>query len=364
LKALILAGGKGTRLRPLSCTRPKLLFPILNKPLLDWTLESLAEVGVSQVTLALKHMAEVFMQHYGESRHGMKISYSKEKQFMGTGGAIKYAEKYIGYEEPFLVLNGDIFTKIDYTKLLKKHKEKSSLATIALHRVEDPCRYGTVKLTQESQITQFLEKAPFGQVSSNIINAGIYVLDPKIFNRIPEGRPVSIEREIFPKLAEEGSLFGHEFKEIWMDIGKPLDYLKANRILLDLEEKKRALGKDVIVGEEVMFKDPVVVDSGVEVGQKSEIGPYAIIGRDTVLGKGVLLENSVVFSDAVISDNASVRGAVIGEGAIIGRGAKISEGCIIGDYVTIRNNITVSRDVTICPSKDVTESIPESKRII
>jgi len=128
LKALILAGGKGTRLRPLSCTRPKLLFPILNKPLLDWTLESLAETGIDEVTLAIKHMAEVFMQHYGESKYNMKISYSKEKQPMHTGGAIKYAEQIIGREEPFLVLNGDIFTKIDYKKLARKTRRNERVS--------------------------------------------------------------------------------------------------------------------------------------------------------------------------------------------------------------------------------------------
>ncbi|UCC57661.1 MAG: NDP-sugar synthase [Candidatus Bathyarchaeum sp.] len=364
MKALILAGGKGTRLRPLSCTRPKLLFPILNKPLLDWTLESLAEIGISEVTLAVKHMAEAFMQRYGKSKYGMKISYSREKKPMRTGGAIKYAEELIGHKEPFLVLNGDIFTKIDYTKLLKKHKETNAVAIIALYRVEDPSRYGTVKLTEESRVTQFAEKAPPGQAPSNLINAGIYVLDPKIFDHIPGGRPVSIEHEIFPKLAKEGKFFGHEFKEIWMDIGKSRDYLKANRILLDTEEKKRHLGKDANIDEKVKFNDPVMVDAEVKIGQKSRVGPHAIIGRDVVLGREVLLENSVVFPGAILSDFASVTGAVIGEGATIGKGAKISEGCIIGDYVTIRDNITLSRDVTVCPSKEVTESVPESTRII
>jgi len=364
LKALILAGGKGTRLRPLSCTRPKLLFPLLNKPLLDWTIESLAITGLSGVTLAVKHMAEIFMQRYGKSKRGMKITYSKEKRPMGTGGAIKYAEQLIGYEEPFLVLNGDIFTKIDYKKLLKKHAENNALATIAVYRVEDPSRYGTVKLTEKNQITQFIEKARHGEAPSDLINAGIYVLNPKIFDRIPRGRPVSIEREIFPKLAEEGSLFGHEFKEIWMDIGKPRDYLAANWILLDSEENKRGIGKGVNLGKETTLNDPVMVDSGVDIGQKSKIGPYAIIGRDSVLGRKVILENSVVFSDAVISDYASVKGAIIGEGATIGRGAKINEGCVIGDHAIIKGNIKVSKDVTICPSKDVTENVPESTRII
>ena len=364
MKAIILAGGVGTRLRPLSCTRPKLLFPVLNKPLLDWTMERLAEAGVSGVTLAVKYMAEAFMQRYGESKHGIKISYSIEKKPMRTGGAIKYAEELIGHEEPFLVLNGDIFTTIDYTALINKHKQNKAVATIALYRVEDPSRYGTVKLTNQNRITQFTEKAPPGKVPSNLINAGVYILDPEIFNYIPGGRPVSIEHEVFPKLAEQGKLFGHEFKEVWIDIGKPADYLKANRVLLDAEPKKRLLGKDANIGEAVEFSDPVMVDAGVTVGQNTKLGPYTIIGRDAVLGRNVILENSVIFPEATISDHASVRGAVIGEGATIGKGATIMEGCVIGDYVTIRDNVTLSRDVTVCHSKEVKENVPESTRII
>jgi NDP-sugar pyrophosphorylase family protein len=336
----------------------------LNKPLLDWTLERLAESGVNGVTLAVKYMAEAFMQRYGESKHGMKISYSIEKKPMRTGGAIKYAEESIGHEEPFLVLNGDIFTTINYTALLKKHKEKNAIATIALYRVEDPSRYGTVKLTKENRVTQFIEKAPLGKAPSSLINAGVYVLDPKIFDYIPSGRPVSIEHEIFPKLAEEGKLFGYEFKEIWIDIGKPEDYLKANRVLLDAEPKKWMLKKGVNLGEGVEFSDPVMVDAGVNVGQDSKLGPYVIIGKDAVLGRNVTIENSVVFPEATISDHASVRGAIIGKGATVGRGTEIMEGCVIGDYVTIRDNITLYRDVTVCHSKEVTESVSESTRII
>jgi mannose-1-phosphate guanylyltransferase len=336
----------------------------LNKPLLDWTLERLAETGVDGVALAVKYMAEAFMQRYGESKHGIKISYSLEKKPMRTGGAIKYAEALIGHEEPFLVLNGDIFTTIDYTALINKHKQKNAAATIALYRVEDPSRYGTVKITNQNRITQFVEKAPLEKAPSNLINAGVYVLDPEIFGYIPAGRPVSIEREVFPKLAEEGKLFGHEFKEIWVDIGKPVDYLRANRVLLDAEPKKRLLRKNPNLGETVEFSDPVMVDDGVTVGQNTKLGPYAIIGRETVLGRNVTLENSVVFPEATIADYASVRGAVIGEGANIGKGATISEGCVIGDYVTIRDNVTLSRDVTVCHSKEVKENVPESTRII
>ncbi len=309
-------------------------------------------------------MAEVFMQRYGNQKYGMKITYSKEKKPMRTGGAIKYAETLIGHKEPFFVLNGDIFTKINYTALLKKHEEKNAIATIALYRVEDPSRYGTVKLTEKNQVTQFTEKAPPEKAPSNLINAGIYVLDPEIFKQIPSGRPVSIEHETFPKLAKQKKLYGYEFKEIWMDIGKPIDYLKANRILLDTNEKKRLLGKDVKLEEEVKFNDPVLVDAQVNIGQKSRIGPYAIVGRNVTLGREVSLENSVVLPEATISDHASVQGAIIGEGATIGKSTKISEGCIIGDYATIQDNITLSKNVTVCHSKEVTENVPESTKII
>ncbi|MBN1784798.1 MAG: NDP-sugar synthase [Candidatus Bathyarchaeota archaeon] len=364
MKAIILAGGVGTRLRPLSCTRPKLLFPLLNKPLLDHTLERLAETGVKGVTLAVKFMAESFMKRYGESTNGMTISYSKEKIPMWTGGAIKYAEELIGHEDQFLVLNGDIFTTIDYRGLIHEHKENEAVATIALYSVEDPSRYGTVKLTDDNRITQFVEKAPLGKAPSNLINAGVYVLDPEIFDYIPAGRPVSIEREVFPKLAKQGKLFGHTFTDIWIDIGKPEDYLRANKIMLDVSTKKRLIGFGAKLGAEVVINDPVMVDSGVTVGENSQIGPYVIVGRDTVLGRNVLLENSVVFPEATISDNATVRGAVIGEAVTIGENARISEGCVIGDYVTINDNITLSKHVTVCHSKEVKENVSESTNII
>jgi mannose-1-phosphate guanylyltransferase len=309
-------------------------------------------------------MAEAFMQRYGESKHGINISYSLEKKPMGTGGAIKYAEDLIGHEEPFLVLNGDIFTTIDYKALISRHKRNKAVATIALYRVEDPSRYGTVKLTNQNRITQFVEKAPPGKAPSNFINAGVYVLEAEIFNYIPAGRPVSIEREVFPKLAEEEKLFGYEFKRVWIDIGKPVDYLKANRVLLDAEPEKRLLGKATNLGEGTEFSDPVMVDEGVTVGKNSKLGPYAIIGSDAVLGRNITLENSVVFPEATISDRASVRGAIIGEGAAIGKGTIIMEGCVIGDYVTVRDNLTLSRNVTVCHSKEVKENVPESTHII
>lgn len=363
MNAIILAGGIGSRLRPLSCTRPKLLFPILNKPLLDWTLTRLAETGVKGVTLAVKFMAETFIHRYGELTHGMKVTYSREKTPMRTGGAIKYAEDLIGREEPFLVLNGDIFSNFDYNDILNTHNENDGIATIAIYKVDDPSRYGTVKLFRKNRVEQFVEKAPLEQAPSNLINAGVYVLDPKIFEYIQGGRPVSIEHEVFPRLAKEGKLFAHEFKGFWVDIGKPADYLRANRILLEEETKKMVPPNNVNL-KNVKINQPIVIDTGVKVGYGSQVGPYTVIGKDVVLGENVILENSVVFSDVTISDNTSINGAIIGQGATIGCNTTIMEGSIIGDYVTIQDKLTISRDVNICHCKTVNESVSESTNVI
>jgi mannose-1-phosphate guanylyltransferase len=364
LKAIILAGGIGTRLRPLSCTRPKLLFPILNKPLLDWTLERLAESGVDGATLAVKYMAEVFMQRYGTSTNVIQITYSKEKKPMRTGGAIKNAEQLIGHNEHFLVLNGDIFTTIDYKALLKKHEESNAIATLALYRVKDPSRYGTAKLAENGRITQFVEKAPKEEAPSNLINAGIYVLDPKIFEYIPAGQPVSIEHEVFPRLAEEDKMYGHRFEDVWIDIGTTEDYLKANRIELDAQTEKQLIGDNVAFGQNVTVNKPICVGSNAEIGHGTTLGPYTVIGNDATIGNNAQIENSVLLPYATIMDKASVKSAVIGEGATIGKGAIISEGCVIGDYTSIRDNVTLSRNVTVCHSKEVKEDVPESTHII
>jgi len=365
LKALVLVGGFGTRLRPLSCTRPKLLFPIANKPTLDWTIEKLAKSGIQEVILAVNYMTDAFVQHYRRHTYP-KISFSRDsrKPFqrpLGTGGPIKKAERLIGRKEPFLVLNGDILTNMDYAKLMKRHRKKDATATIALYRVEDPSRYGIVQLAKDNRIIRFVEKPPRDKAPSNLINAGIYVLEPEIFEYIPTGRRVSMEREVFPRLAKEGKLYGYNFEGLWIDIGEPEDYLKANTLWLDHEIKKNQIGKDVHIEKGVKIEAPSTIDNGITIGEKSIIGPHATLGKRVTIGKHVRIENSIVFTGTVISDYASVRGAIIGEGAMIGSKVKIENNCLIGDHVMIQDNVTLTEEVTVCPSKEVTESVLKPK---
>lgn len=361
LKAVILAGGFGTRLRPLSCTRPKLLFPIGNKPLLDWTLENLAKSKVDEIILAVNYMAEAFVHRYGNTAYRMKLHYSRETMPLGTGGPIKKAEDLIGHDEPFLVLNGDIFTTINYADVVKKHKKTNATATIMLYEVEDPSRYGTVELTKNNQVIKFIEKPPRGKAPSNLINAGVYVLEPEVFNYIPEGQRLSIEREVFPKLAAKRRLYAYNFEGLWVDIGKHEDYLRANRLLLDAEKHRLTKTRQVNIKKDAEIENPVVIGKDVKIEEKSKIGPYAAIGDNATVGKGVRIENSIVFPNAIISDFSSIKGAIIGEGAIVGKWVKIEDNCIVGDYAMIKDNVTFTQGVTVCPSREVSESVLTSK---
>jgi mannose-1-phosphate guanylyltransferase len=355
LKALILAGGFGTRLRPISCTRPKSLFPIINKPLLQWTFERLAKSNVTEAILAVNYQTEAAIKQHKIPKYGIHTEYSRDPlaKPLGTAGPIKKAEKHIGHKDCFLALNGDIFADVNYAEILKLHKQKNATATIALHTVEDPSRYGVAELAQDNRIIRFIEKPTRESAPSNLINAGAYVLSPKIFDYIPKGRAVSIEREIFPRLAEEKKLFGCIFEGLWIDIGKPQDYLQINKILLDTmrNQPKPKIG----IGTKI--KTPVALDKGVKIGKGSVVGPYAVLGRKVTLGKNVNIRDSIVLPDVTISDSCQITGAVIGEGTMIGEGAKIKKGCMLGDHVTIGDNVTLAEGVSVCPAKQVFQSV-------
>ena len=357
LKAVILAGGFATRLRPLSCARPKTLFPIVNKPLLEWIFEGLADNGVSEAILAVNALTQFHIKQQRPRRHGLKIKFSIDppKTPLGTAGPVKKAEKLIGHDEPFIVLNGDIFAHLSYKELLNTHVKSNALATIALCKVDDPSRYGVAEMGNDGHIKRFIEKPHRDKAPSNLINAGVYILSPKVFDYIPSGRSVSVEREVFPKLAEEGKLCGHFVNGLWMDIGRPEEYLETNKIILDSLCKNNKQKK----AKNFELKNPVALDIGVSIGEKSIIGPYAILGRNVTVGKKVQINNSVIFADVTIEDCASIDGAIIGEAAKIGKNVKICCGCIIADHAKVRDNLELSGKV--CPGKEVAENVLKPK---
>jgi mannose-1-phosphate guanylyltransferase len=356
LKALVLAGGFGTRLRPLSCTRPKLLFPLANQPLIDINLQNLSKGGVDTVVLAVYYMAESLVRYLGPTKYDMGILYSREQRPMGTGGPVQKAKDLLNEDEPFLMLNGDVITDIDYRRILNFHKEKGGLATIALVQVPDPSRYGAVELDWEGRITRFVEKPEPGRAPSNLINAGIYVLDPEILEYIPQGRKVSIENEVFTILAEDKKLYGYEIHGFWMDIGLPTDYLRANAELLKKMEKSLN-SKSVQIDPTTQCIEPIYIGANVKIGADSVIGPNTSISEDVQIGKGCRIENSIIFQGAVIGDYTSIRNGIIGENALLERWVKVESGSLIGDYAQISDGVTITEGVSICPSKSINESI-------
>jgi mannose-1-phosphate guanylyltransferase len=356
---LILAGGFATRLRPLSCSRPKTLFPIVNKPLLEWIFEKLAKDGCEEAVLGVNALTQFYIRQQRPRRHGLKVRFSVDPPRMplGTAGPVKKAERLLGHDEPFIVLNGDIFADLSYRELYDVHMKKNASATIALCKVEDPTSYGVAEIADDNRIKRFIEKPPKDKVPSNLINAGAYVLSPKVFDYIPLGRAVSMEREVFPKLAEEGKLYGHFVDGLWIDIGKPEEYLQINKIMLDCLAKtlKQENAKNF------ELKNPVAFDKGVSIAEKSVIGPYAILGKNVTVGKNVQISNSVVFPHATIGDFTIVNGAIIGEGAHVGKRVTLTSGCIIGDDAKIKDNLHLSDASSICPGKEVAENIIKPK---
>jgi mannose-1-phosphate guanylyltransferase len=357
---LILAGGFATRLRPLSCTRPKTLFPVVNKPLLQWIFERLAKNNINDVILAVNGLTEFYIKKQRIPKNGLRIKYSIDpsKTPLGTAGPVKKAEKLLGNSEPFLVLNGDVFEDVNYGEIIEKHQENHATATIALCKVEDPTRYGVAEIAADNRITRFIEKPAKGEAPTNLINAGIYVLNQEILSYIPKGKKVSMEREIFPKLAKQGKLCGYTIHGLWIDIGKPEEYLQTNRTILDKLTKTQKL-----TSTKYETKTPVALDKGVTIGEKSVIGPYAILGKNVTIGKNVHISNTIVFPDVKIDDNASINGAIIGENAEIGKKVKITQGCIIADQAKIKDSILLTNGTAVCPAKEVTENTLKTKII-
>jgi NDP-sugar pyrophosphorylase family protein len=229
--------------------------------------------------------------------------------------------------------------------------------------VSDPSRFGSVELDWEGRITRFVEKPEFGKAPSNLINAGIYIMEPEIFDYIPDGRKVRIETEVFPKLAEEQKLYGFESHGFWMDIGEPEDYLSANEMILT-KNNLNECGEYSKIDPSAVIRKPCNFGDNVRIGEDSVIGPNVSLGDNVQIGKGCRIENSVVFDGVTIEDYSSVKGAILGENSVLERWVKVESGSLIGDYAQITDGVTITSGVSICPSKTIEESILTPRQVM
>ena len=338
------------------------MFPIANKPLIDYTLESLNNVDTETVVLAVYYMAESLVRYLGPTKYNLGILYSREQRPLGTAGPIKKAKDMLN-GDTFIVMNGDILTEIDYKQLINYHEEKGGVATVALTQVNDPYRYGSVELDWEGRITRFVEKPELGMAPSNLVNAGVYILEPEIFDYIPDGKKVRIETEVFPKLAEEQKLYGFETHAFWMDIGEPFDYLGANAAVLS-RQRKVVKPDSADIDPSAIISGPCNFGENVKIGADSRIGSNVSLADDVMIGKGCRVENSIIYSGAVIEDYSSVKNAILGENSVLERWVKVESGSLIGDFAQISDGVTITSGVSVCPSKTVEESILQPKQVM
>ncbi|UCD97071.1 MAG: NDP-sugar synthase [Candidatus Bathyarchaeota archaeon] len=310
-------------------------------------------------------MADALERVFGKSKYRVKLRYLRDSTLespsmaLGTGGAIKQAESLLKKENCFFVQNGDILSEINYEEIVQLHKTKGVMATLALHKVKDPSRYGVVKLSSTGFIEDFIEK-PKKDAPSNLVNAGIYVFNPEVFKYIPRGKPCSIEREVFPKLARERKLRGYEASNLWIDVGKPVDYIKANRIWIEKVEASRSSITATKSEENWLILQPICIDENVTIGRTSEIGPNASLGKGCQIGQAVKISNSIIFPTVTIGNQTIITGTIIGAGVKIGEKVRIGTGCLIGDKATIRDGVKLANHTKVQPNKEVSNNARRS----
>lgn len=332
MQAVVLAGGMGTRLRPLTYARPKALIPLLNKPLILHILEGLPP-EVDEVIIAATYKIEALEQFFNAQHLGRRVRVVDEEEPRGTGGALGNLSGMLSGD--FLVYNGDVVTDLDQAALVSFHRQRRALATIALHRMEDPTAYGVVELDPRGHVMRFQEKPSRGEAASDLVNAGVYVMGEKCLEGIPEGPTVSLEREVFPSLAR-GGLFGYPFEGLWVDAGTLPTFLRANRLLL--ERQGTRLEDGTVVAPEAGILDPVAVGRGTR-AQGGVIGPFTTLGRHCTLGRA-RISSSVLLDRVVVEDGAHIEGSILGEGCSVSVDARV-EDSIVADHTTLEKGAKV-----------------------
>ncbi len=355
MKAVILIGGQGTRLRPLTCNIPKSMVPILNEPFLEYLLLYLKKHGITDVVLAMGYLPDAIQKGLGDgSRLGMRLTYSVEPSPMGTAGAVKFAEPHLD-REPFLVFNGDIITEIDLGAMIKLHRELGAKASIALTPVDNPTAFGVVETQAEGRITRFVEKPKPEQVTTNMINAGIYILQPEVLDLIPAGSHYMFEHHLFPLLLHRGDfMLAYPSQEYWIDIGTPEKYLKVHHDLLSkmghLTHNKANIHPTARLGGTVMFGDGCVIEAGARL-----IGPLAL-GPGCHIGENATIEGSVLWDHVIVRKRASISNSIIGSGALIESKVDIPDQCVIGDKTVILEDTHLPAGSKVWPGLRVGEA--------
>jgi mannose-1-phosphate guanylyltransferase/phosphomannomutase len=374
VQAVIMAGGEGSRLRPLTCDRPKPMVPVMNRPVMEHTVNLLKKHGINQIAVTLQYMPMEIINYFGDgASFDAEIKYFIEDVPLGTAGSVKNAAKYL--KETFIVVSGDALTDFDLTEAIKYHQSKNALATLVLTPVEIPLEYGVVITEKSGEIKRFLEKPGWGEVFSDTVNTGIYILEPEVLNYIPEGEKNDFSKDLFPLLLKENKpLFGVSLNGYWCDIGNLKQYQEAHLSVLegivDIIIPGVQTGQNIFTGEnckidpEAVISGPVVFGSNCYIGKGAVIGPYAVIGDNCRIEDRASIKRSVLWNGVYIGQSAEVRGAVLCTKTAVRNGAMLYEGAVIGDKSVIEEHAKIKPDTKIWPGKIVEKNTVVESHLI
>jgi mannose-1-phosphate guanylyltransferase len=362
VQALILAGGEGTRLRPLTSTIPKPVVPLVDRPFISYMLEWLRGHGVDEAILSCGFMAEGVRSVLGDGeRLGVKLRYVEEPRPLGTGGALKFAEDLL--QDRFFMLNGDVLTDIDLTAQLAAHERTGARVTLALIGVDDPTAYGLVRQNDDDSVSEFVEKPRSDEIDTTLINAGAYIIEREVLDDLPPaGTKLSIERDVFPDLVDRG-LYGHETEGYWLDIGTPQRYLQATRDILE-SEVNTEIGRRLSECGGVLCEDenggvagsvhaPVLVGSGSVVAAGSTLGGHTVLGRDVEVERGAHIVGSVLLDGCRVGMGSRVSAAILGPGVTIGERCRVDQGVVLGENVKVGAGNTLTAGMRIFPGVEL-----------
>ena len=364
MKAVVMAGGEGSRLRPLTIRRPKPMVPIVGKPVMEHILNLLKRHGITDIIVTVQYLASSIEDYFGNgSQFGMHITYSREDVPLGTAGSVKNAEEQL--TEPFLVISGDALTDYNLADLLRYHNEKKSLATLLLAHVYNPLEYGVIITNEDGHITQFLEKPSWGEVFSDTINTGIYMLDPQIFSYFEKNRQFDFSQELFPMMLKKGDpIYGYVAqKGYWCDVGNLSEYMRANadalQGLVDIEIPAKNIGGNIWCEEGAEIASDAQLYGPIYLGHDCKVRSGAIVHGPSVTGAYAIIDEraqvdrSIVWNNSYIGERSELRGAIVGSSTTIKSKAVMFEGSVVGDNSIVQDGAIVQPNVKIWPDKEI-----------
>ena len=365
MKAVILVGGEGTRLRPITFLNPKPMLPLVNKPFMENFILWLRSHKIKDIIFSTGYLPEIFKNYFGDGGNfGLKLTYIREENPLGTCGGVKNVENYLGSDD-FMVFNGDILSSLDLTGMIAFHESKKADITIALTAIDNPTSYGLVPVDDEGRVKQFLEKPSQEEINTNLINAGIYIIRSNMMKLAPEGRRYSIEREFFPMVLSEGyKIYGYISDSYWLDVGTPQKYLTAHYDILNKKTSFKFPYKEVMeniyIGKGSKYlknnfvSGPVVIGRGTRIEKGARIMPLTVIGDDCMISEGAEICGSIIFNNCKIGRDCLIKESIISNNVEIGKNVSIEDLSIIGDNSRIEEGNMLKNGVKININSNIT----------